>query len=68
MGESSWKINAFDMLENLFLLFPIGFCLTLSQTQALKFSNIIKLTLLGLMLSFGVEAIQLFLDAKTSQY
>ncbi len=68
MGEFSWQINAFDILENLFLLFPIGFCFTLSQTTAFKSSIIIKLILLGFMLSFFVEAMQLFLDARTSQY
>jgi glycopeptide antibiotics resistance protein len=68
MGEFSWKINAFDMLENLFLLFPISFCFTLSQTTSFKFSSIIKLTLLGFMLSFFVESMQLFLEVRTSQY
>jgi glycopeptide antibiotics resistance protein len=68
MGEFSWRINAFDMFENLFLLFPIGFFFTLSQTTAFKFDSIIKLTLLGFMLSFFVESMQLFLDVRTSQY
>ena len=56
------------MLENLFLLFPIGFFFTLSQTTAFKFDSILKLTLLGFMLSFFVESMQLFLDVRTSQY
>ena len=68
MGEFSWQINAFDILENLFLLFPIGFFFILSQATAFKFTDFIKLILLGFLLSLIVEAMQLFLAERTSQY
>jgi hypothetical protein len=68
MGEFSWRISPFDMLENLFLLFPIGFFFILSQATAFKFTDFIKLILLGFLLSLIVEAMQLFLAERTSQY
>ncbi len=63
----SWRINTFDMFENLFLLFPIGFFLTLSSNKNSTI-NIIKYTLVGFVFSLCIESSQLFLESRTSQY
>lgn len=63
----SWKINTFDMFENLFLLFPIGFFLALSNNKNNK-TNILKYTVIGFFFSCFIEYSQLFLESRTSQY
>tara|TARA_R110000764_G_scaffold487_3_gene1869 strand:+ start:326 stop:1186 length:861 start_codon:yes stop_codon:yes gene_type:complete len=60
-------INPLDIIENLFLLFPIGLFLTLSNPN-MKFKDIIKYTIFGFVLSVSVESSQLMLDSRTSQY
>lgn len=66
-GEFSWRINSFDMFENLFLLFPIGFFLILSNDKT-KPIDIIKYTGIGFVFSLFIESSQLFLESRTSQY
>lgn len=66
-GKFSWVINTFDMFENLFLLFPIGFFLTLASDK-IKLIDIIKFTFIGFIFSASVEFSQLFLKSRSSQY
>lgn len=63
----SWRINTFDMFENLFLLFPIGFFLTLSNNK-ISATDIIKYAAIGFIFSLFIESSQLFLKSRTSQY
>ena len=63
----SWSINSFDMFENLFLLFPIGFFLTLSNNN-INLIDIIKYTVVGFIFSVFIECTQLFLESRISQY
>ena len=69
-GEKSvflWRISTFDMFENLFLLFPIGVFLTLSNNR-ISATDIIKYAAIGFIFSLFIESSQLFLKSRTSQY
>lgn len=63
----SWKYQSFDILTNLFLFSPIGFFLTLLKKE-LNLKYFSGLLLLGLLGSFLIESVQLFLVQRASQY
>lgn len=63
----SWKNNTLDIFENFFLLFPIGFFLTLSNNK-ISTTDIIKYAAIGFIFSLFIESSQLFLKGRTSQY
>jgi len=63
----TWDWAVFDLLSNLFLLMPMGAALGLSHTS-FKFRHVLLYLLFALMLSFAIEAMQLFIAVRTSQY
>jgi glycopeptide antibiotics resistance protein len=63
----SWKYQSFDILTNLFLFSPIGFFLTLLK-QDLSIKFFLGLLLLGILASFLIEGLQLYIPQRASQY
>lgn len=63
----TWTFRALDLVENIFILFPVGLLFMLAQHEQ-KLKNILKCTIFGLLLSASVETVQLYIESRSSQY
>jgi glycopeptide antibiotics resistance protein len=65
----TWRWWAIDLFSNLFLLMPVGAALGLGLAHtSFKFHHVLLYLLFALTLSFAIEAMQLFIAVRTSQY
>lgn len=67
LGSFSWNAYERDVIENLFLLFPLGFFLALFKDE-MRIKDYILYGFIGLLISFFIEFSQLFLKMRSSQY
>lgn len=67
LGTFSWKAYQRDIIENLFLLFPLGFFLALFKDN-MRFKDYVLYIFIGFLVSAFVESAQLFLKMRSSQY